>query len=272
MPRFGFPRVLALLAFLFAAHSLAHAAVGRCTNQQINQAFTAMTMVPNGSGAGGDCNPTNYGAGSWTSLQDLEVRVVHSRDCSDPWLGQIYWYTYNRRPNATECNKSNYGGGSWSSYMDLANKVKTYQSGLIANNRPSSYSSPGTPQIASSAISRSTVSGNNSGPKIATPATTAQGGNIVAQGGGNIVAQGGGNIVAQGGGNATSYSLQSVSAKPRAPNGKYMVAPTGDLVDSNGNTQRRAGSYLLTMKNGGYVVAASGGTVRPSSGMVVNLY
>ncbi|MES2391684.1 MAG: hypothetical protein V4555_08590 [Acidobacteriota bacterium] len=121
--------IFAVAAFGFAIG--AHAQ-GRCSNVQVNQAFTAMTMVPNGSGSSGECNANRYGAGSWTGLPDLEVRIVHARACSDPWIGQIYWYTYNRNPTAAECNVSLYGGGQWSGYMDLANKVKAYHSAPAA--------------------------------------------------------------------------------------------------------------------------------------------
>jgi hypothetical protein len=105
------------------------APAGRCSNPQINAAFTAMTMAPNGAGNAGECNPNNYGAGSWTSPQDLSVRVVHARDCADPWIGQIVWYTSRptRRATAAECDVRHYNGGHWNSYMDLAGLVATFQ-------------------------------------------------------------------------------------------------------------------------------------------------
>jgi hypothetical protein len=96
-------RALALAGAVMGCLASANAWAGTCSNQQINQAYIAMTMVPNGSGNTGDCNPNYYGAGSWSSLNDLEIRIQHIHDCSDPWIGQIYWNLYHRRPSATEC-------------------------------------------------------------------------------------------------------------------------------------------------------------------------
>ena len=126
MSRYGLVRIVLGVAALFVAVPLAHA--GTCSNAQINQAFAANRMTPNGSGNSGDCNPNYYGAGSWTSTADLQDRVWHSRDCADPWIGQIYWNLYHRKPAPIECNVANYSGGHWTTYMDLAAKVQTYQS------------------------------------------------------------------------------------------------------------------------------------------------
>ena len=81
-------RVLVFAGAVMGCLAPAHAAAGKCNNQQINQAYIAMTMVPNGSGNTGNCNPNIYGAGSWSSLNDLEIRIQHIHDCSDPWISQ----------------------------------------------------------------------------------------------------------------------------------------------------------------------------------------
>ena len=185
--------VMAVAAACFAVSGSLHAQVKACSNQQINQAFTAETMVPRGSGNTGDCNPNDYypGGPTW-NLADLEVRVVHARACADPWIGQVYWDLYKRNPTSAECVTTLYGGGSWSSYADLKGKVQIYQDAASLPKvqfRLPQYHVDNLGNL---------LNANN--------AIVAQAGHylintaIVAQGAGNIILSGGGTIILSGGG------------------------------------------------------------------------
>jgi hypothetical protein len=187
-------RAPAVAVACFAVSDPIHAQVKACSNAQLNQAFTAMTMVPRGSGVTGDCNPNYYypGGPTWT-LSDLEVRVVHARACTDPWIGQIYWELYQRNPTSAECTTSNYGGGSWSGYADLKSKVQTYQ--MVASSPKVQFR---LPQYHVDNLGNLLNSNNAIVAKAGHYLINAT---IVAQGAGNIILQGGGNIVAQGAGN-----------------------------------------------------------------------
>jgi hypothetical protein len=181
-------------ALCCALSSPLHAQVKACSNQQINQAYTAETMVPRGSGVTGDCNPNNYypGGPTW-SLADLEVRVVHARACADPWVGQVYWDMYKRNPTSAECVTSLYGGGSWSGYADLKSKVQTYQ--LAATGPKVQF------HLAQYHVDNLGNLLNSSNVIVAKAGHYMINATIVAQGAGNIILNGTGNIVAQGAGN-----------------------------------------------------------------------
>lgn len=61
--------ILILASFGILACSHAEA---QCANPNITSAFqTALRRAPRGSGNSGECNPVNYGGGSWASQTDL---------------------------------------------------------------------------------------------------------------------------------------------------------------------------------------------------------
>lgn len=250
--------------------STAHAQGGSCRDPWINQAYNQnFHRAPSGSGTSGECNTNLYGGGSWTSYNDLSLRVVHSKDCGDAWIGQVYYNLYNRRPSAQECVAGNYG--SWSNYMDLASKVQAYQSRMASAGRPQLAPPPaggyGAPSQNGSGL---VAAGGGNAVNRSAPIVAAGGGNIVAAGGGNIVAAGGGNIVAAGGGNVVNkYSVQSVGSTPHAQPGKYLVAPNGALVDQNGSVLRNPGTFRAIVRAGNYVLSSSGTYVPPAGSTVL---
>lgn len=138
---------------------------------------------------------------------------MHSKDCQDPWIGQIYWNLYNRRPNGNECTVSHYGGGQWSSYMDLTGKIQAYQTasrlpanewlvdpaGNLINNQGSIVAPAGTYVIGAGA-------GNVIQPRA---------GNVIGAGAGNVIGAGAGNVIGAGAGNMRS--VQSVGGKRVIP-------------------------------------------------------
>lgn len=221
MIRYVLTRALPAIAVLLLCSNFAKAQGGSCHDPWINQGYNAQFhRAPNGSGTAGECNINLYGAGSWTNQQDLFTRIVHSKDCADPWIGQIYWYLYNRRPNPNECTVSHYGGGQWSSYMDLANKIQSYQTasrlpanqmlvdsaGNLINNQGSIVATSGSYVIGAGA---GNIIAPHAGNVIAAGA-----GNVIAAGAGNVIAAGGGNVIAAGAGNmAGQRTIQSVGGK-----------------------------------------------------------
>ncbi|MES2392811.1 MAG: hypothetical protein V4555_14290 [Acidobacteriota bacterium] len=213
MRSFSLFRIALAAMFVMGCSAVSHA---QCSNANINQAFSSVLhRAPRGSGNSGECNPNNYGGGSWSGQADLMKRVGAASYCSDPWIGQVYYYTYNRYPSNAECNGQLYNRGQWSSYMDLASKVQAYQNSLHA--APMQIDTAATRR----ALAQYHVDGGGNliapqGVIVAYAGHFLIDANIVAQGGGNIVAQGGGNIVAQGGGNLIT---------PRA----------GMLVNTNGS-------------------------------------
>lgn len=186
-------RVMAVAATCFAASGPLHAQ-NTCSNQQINQAYVAMTMVPRGSGVAGECNPNFYypGGPTW-NLSDLEVRVVHARACSDPWIGQIYWEKYHRNPTSNECETTQYGGGSWSSYADLSNKIVQFQQlhAFPIQYRMPQYHVDNLGNLLNSSNGIVAQAGHYT---INTAIVASGAGNIILIGGSNIILNGGGNI------------------------------------------------------------------------------
>ena len=118
--------------------------------------------------------------------------------------------------------------------------------------------------------------------RIAPPsATVSNSSHVISNDGGSLISDAGGNqitrnsnIISQdgnglvGGSGGTMRSVQSVD-KPRAPAGKYLVIPGGNLVDANGNVVRTAGTYMLIPKNGGYGIGTGAGARTPGSGTIV---
>jgi len=281
-----FPCLAVFALLLFSFPSAAHAQGGSCHDPWINQAYNKdFHRAPSGSGTSGECNPNLYGGGSWPNDAVLSDLVLHSKDCSDPWIGQIYSALYSRRPSGAECSASSYGG-SWSSYNDLTSKIQGYQARARAGVPPAAASRPSSSPAAATRggglisqdggglISQDGGGAfNRNGAGLVGPSggtlANHNGGSIVAAGAGNIVAAGAGNIVSAGAGNmVNSRTVQSVD-KPRAPAGKYLVIPGGALVDSNGNVVHAAGSYKLVYAAGVYRVGTGAAARAASPGMVV---
>jgi hypothetical protein len=205
MMSFVLKRALPVAAALLFCSTFAKAQGGSCHDPWINQGYNVeFHRAPSGSGTTGECNINLYGAGSWTSQQDLFTRIAHSKDCQDPWIGQIYWNLYNRRPSGNECTVSHYGGGQWSSYVDLANKVQAYQKAISLPSNEYLIDSSGNLV-------------NNQGNIVAAANAYVIGagaGNVIGAGAGNIIAVQGGNVIGAGAGNlAGQRSVQSVGGK-----------------------------------------------------------
>lgn len=171
-------------------------ATSNCSDPWVTDALVAARQSPDGGNAG-NCNINRYGGGSWRSKQELFDRVRTSTACQDPWIGQVFYYTYNRRPSGNgvsgECNPQLYGGGNWSSYMDLAGKVKTTIDAL--NSRGARIDAGGR-----------LINARNQQVRIKIlPASViaAGGGNVVAYGGANFspIPIAGGRVIAYGGDN-----------------------------------------------------------------------
>ncbi len=204
-------------------------AAGGCADPWINSAYAeTFGRAPSGSGNAGECNVNVYGGGSWTSYDDLRLKVLNSKVCADPWVGQAVLEA-NRSVGAVLdipvpgvhgqgglCNTRLYGFGQWSSYVDLQAKARqtlaalnrqglllrstgaAVVSGKVFNPNQVAIISGSTNQVALASSPRLLPV---SGTTVVRNIVAAGGGNIVAAGGGNIVAAGGGNIVAVGGGN-----------------------------------------------------------------------
>lgn len=104
---------------------------GACRDTWINSAFNQIYhRAPQGYGSTGECNINLYGGGRWSSYPDLYNKVLGSKYCQDPWIGEAYAVAMRRRPVGNECSSVNYGGGHWSSFDDLVAKVQQYQAQL----------------------------------------------------------------------------------------------------------------------------------------------
>jgi hypothetical protein len=164
------------------------AAATGCHDPWINQAYTIVMLRPaSGSGVSGECNPALYGGGQWSSLNDLEKKVVA-------------YHTPQPAPSTLQLGHLPLGTGQTSgtaplTVLPLSSTMNTAKPPLVLP--PGSYHVDKNGNLA-----------NSAGIVVMTRGTfyTTATGNIVAQGGGNIVAQGGGNIVAQGGGNITGQN------------------------------------------------------------------
>lgn len=121
------------VAMLFGTISNTACAAGPCENQEINQAYSALHLVPKGTGTKGECDPYRYGGDcrpyrefTWNSFENLKDYIVTSRYCDDPYIGQVYWFAYSIKPSAQLCNRSLYGDDPWLSYVDAVVRVKNY--------------------------------------------------------------------------------------------------------------------------------------------------
>jgi F0F1-type ATP synthase membrane subunit c/vacuolar-type H+-ATPase subunit K len=219
MRRMNWFQIVIGTGFMMACATVSHAQAGPCSSASINQAFTAVLhRAPRGSGNTGECNPNNYGAGSWNGQADLMKRVGAASYCTDPWIGQEYLYLLGRYPSNAECNGALYGGGHWSSYMDLGAKVQAYQQALHTPAQPLQIQTRLTQQ-------RYTVDAqgnlrNSSNQIVAYAGHYYINAGIVASGAGNIVASGAGNIVASGAGNVVPQPGMMVST-----NGSNFITP-----------------------------------------------
>lgn len=125
---------------------------GSCRDPWINSAYNQIYhRAPQGSGTTGECNINLYGGGRWSSYGDLYYKVMGSKFCQDPWIGEAYLLDFHRRPNGNECSPVNYGGGRWSSFDDLSAKVRQYQAQLASSRYtppPPAYSRPASRPVA----------------------------------------------------------------------------------------------------------------------------
>ena len=197
--------------------------------------------------------------------------------CKDPWITQAFHQMYQRAPIGSgttgECDITRYGNGHWTSYQDLMTKIAIHGTGTHA--MPASAGTQ--PTITTAAPTG--VAGNVSRPvtpvRQPSAVVTNQNGNgLISDAGGNAVNRNTNGIISQDGNGIISQdgngmrAVQSVD-KPRAPAGKYLVIPGGNLVDANGNVVRKAGSYTLVIRNGSYAVGAGAGARMPVAGNVV---
>ena len=242
-------RLAALAAVLVASAGPALAQRGNvragypCADPWITSAYLDITgsmanemvnRTPLGYGSMGECNPSLYGNGSWSSYADLQSKVrahIQNRvwgQCRDAWVTRAVTEVKTElgmgNPNATpvgygemyECNMHLYSNGSWSSYADLRSKVRAVFSSwrsagagydVNANLVRGSYSS-GRLVPSGTVIARNRVIVL---PESALQQAKANGivsqnatGNIISGGAGNIISGGAGNIVAGGAGNIVS--------------------------------------------------------------------
>ena len=135
------------LLLLFAAFSGSFftqaASLPVCQDPWVANAFRLWGQTPRNIGTGflvngvlvsniGDCSTNNYGGATWGNYTQapgpqamLNLWVVHSRDCADPWLGEAY-ATLGRTVNALQCSTAWYG--SWSSFPQLVGLVQQFLS------------------------------------------------------------------------------------------------------------------------------------------------
>jgi hypothetical protein len=254
MHRPFFGRVLLFASFFFTFTVVSHAQGGSCKDPWINAAYNAdFHRAPSGSGTSGECNINLYGAGSWSSEQDLFIRVTESKDCTDPWIGQIYRNLYNRKPTAAECSVSNYGGGQWSTYMDLTAKIQAYQSGggrasspVLSSGPCGSYRAPNARSyVADAGLDLCDSNGNvvaNAGSffvQVAPSVVSHDGGSIVSHDGGSLVSHDGGSLISHDGGSLVG------------PSGAPLKLTPGSIISQDGS------SYSVQSVGGKRVIAAS---------------
>ncbi|HEX8710247.1 MAG TPA: ricin-type beta-trefoil lectin domain protein [Terracidiphilus sp.] len=124
---------------------------GACRDPWINSAYNQIFhRAPQGSGTVGECNISLYGGGRWSNYQDLYNKVLGSKYCQDPWIGEAYVLAIHRRPAGNECSPVNYGGGRWSGFDDLVAKVQQYQAQLASRR----YSPPPPAPVYSRPVAR----------------------------------------------------------------------------------------------------------------------
>lgn len=155
---------------------------GNCNDPWVTEALGAVRQTPDG-GNSGNCNINRYGGGSWGSKQELFTRVSSSFSCRDPWIGQVFKFTYNRLPSGNgdtgECNPQLYGDGNWSSYMDLSGKVKITIDAL--NSRGARIDASGR-----------LINANNN--RVIAPRINIVPAGVIANGGANVIGYGGANF------------------------------------------------------------------------------
>ena len=184
--------------------------VANCNDPWIVQAYMMMILRPaSGSGTSGECNPALYGGGHWTSLNDLEAKVVayHRPPAAAPAPSPLLRtgpatpmlplspIPQKVNPNAPPLDLSL----AHSAAAEAA--IRLNRGSYTVNSRGDLVDARGKVICAAGTYSLSPTGAVITNYGTASSIVAQGGGNIVAQGGGNIVAQGGGNIVAQGGGN-----------------------------------------------------------------------
>ena len=137
-----------LLLVLALACGFTAVASAQCRDPWVSQAVSqVMGRAAQGQGDTGECSPSNYNNGQWSSYQQLvsAVSLHFTGTCKDPWVtsavravkGQIYG---NPLPDGYgtygECNPALYGNGQWSSYPDLMNKVQAHFRAQAAPAQP----------------------------------------------------------------------------------------------------------------------------------------
>jgi hypothetical protein len=111
-------------------------APGPCEQSMINSAFMdAFNRLPTGEGNTGECWPDYYGTGAPWDYQYLVEKVLNSKVCGDPWIGQALLEANRRYAMVLDipvpgvvghsglCNTHLYNYGQYSSYVDLRAKV-----------------------------------------------------------------------------------------------------------------------------------------------------
>lgn len=117
-------------AFFLALALVAAAPIAEaqsCKDPWVTAALRSLGRGYGDSGNNGLCNINRYHAGHWNSQSELNTLVRHSFDCSDPWIGEIYFEMGYGTPSGMDCNASNYNHGQWSSYDDLKRYVSAYK-------------------------------------------------------------------------------------------------------------------------------------------------
>lgn len=166
---------------------------------EIDQAFDELTGW---NPKPGECDPSRYKAGNWSSYAELKRRVAASFRCDDPWIGQVYVMELGRtargRGRSGECNPSLYGNGSWSSYGDLASKMGVSKQKL--EDAGWKFKIDGSVRVADgSGNFLRELEPNDIGVVNAAGIISTGGGNLIGHAGGNIISTGGGNISLGGG-------------------------------------------------------------------------